>query len=204
MFGPSSSTFSTLPHDHHRMRQRALLPFFSKRSVDQLEPTIQSIVDDLCVNMEKHHRAHKLINLYYAFSAVSTDVICHYAFGKRYHNVDKEDFGKEWYEMMSSPAQLTPILKQYGWIFYLLVATPQWLVKKTHRVFYNMLIVQKVQFYSLLHDIILNKTHGRNGQLKSKRFLMVRANRRMMPTTGPYSMRSYKATSLRRKRPSNA
>ena len=45
--GAPSSTFSTVSHDIHRTRRGALNPFFSKRSVQQLEPLIRSKVEKL-------------------------------------------------------------------------------------------------------------------------------------------------------------
>ena len=51
--GAPGSTFSTVSHDVHRTRRGALNPFFSKRSVQQLEPLIRSKVEKLSDRFSK-------------------------------------------------------------------------------------------------------------------------------------------------------
>lgn len=145
MFGSPTSVLATIAHDHHRLRQKALLPFFSQKSVNQLEPLIQSILDSLCANMERHQRAQKPVNLLYAFSAMSTDVIRQYSFGRSTRDVEKEDFFPEWYDSVMITSELSMLLKQFVWILSVMAAMPQWIVKKTAKSIYYLLELQKVR-----------------------------------------------------------
>lgn len=95
--------------------------------------------------MKKHEIQQQPVNLIYAFSAVSTDVICQYAFGKSYHNIDREDFAPEWYHALMDPSELSLTLKQFGWIFGFMRATPKWIVKRTNKLLYSLLMLQKVK-----------------------------------------------------------
>lgn len=147
MFGSPTSVLATIAHDHHRLRQKALLPFFSQKAVNQLEPLIQSILDSLCANMESHQQAQKPINLLYAFSAMSTDVIRQYSFGKSTRDVEKEDFFPEWYDTAMITSELSMFLKQFIWIFPIMAAMPEWIVKKIFNSLYLLLQLQKVGFF---------------------------------------------------------
>lgn len=144
MFGSPTSVLATVAHDHHRLRQKALLPFFSQKSVNQLEPLIQSILDSLCANMERHQRVQQPVNLLYAFSAMSTDVIRQYSFGKSTRDVEKEDFFPQWYDSVMVTSELSMLLKQFVWILPMMAALPEWIVKKTFKPVYLLLQLQKV------------------------------------------------------------
>lgn len=156
MFGSSTSVLATISHDHHRLRQKALLPFFSKRSVSQLEPLIQSILDRLCANVERHYRAQKPINMLYAFSAVSTDVIRQYSFGESTNDVEKDDFIPDWYKSVMNTSELSLTLKQFAWLLPIMTAMPDWIVKRTNKSVYNLIETQKVGSYSILHHVLLS------------------------------------------------
>ena len=144
MFNLPTSTWATVAHDHHRLRQKALLPFFSQKSVSQLEPLIQSILDSLCANMERHQRAQKPVNLLYAFSAVSTDVIRQYSFGTSTHDVEKEEFFPEWYDSVMITSELNLLLKHIAWMLPIIAAMPDWIVKKINKSIYCLLQVHNV------------------------------------------------------------
>ena len=44
----SRQAIGTVDHDLHRVRRGALNPFFSKRSVLEILPFVQNIIDKLC------------------------------------------------------------------------------------------------------------------------------------------------------------
>lgn len=156
MFGTPESVLTTVPHDLHRSRQKALLPYFSNKSVHELEPLIQSVIDCLCATVERHQRAQKPINLLYAFSAVTTDVISQYTFGESQHDVEKDDFAPEWYGSVMKSSELSLTLKQFGWLHSLMKKVPEWVVKNTNKSLHTLLTIQKVVFYYLMHEDSLN------------------------------------------------
>ena len=58
-------------HDLHRKRREALNPFFSKNSVVNLQPMVQTKVGQLAEVFEKHRKSATVVNLssvYYAFA----------------------------------------------------------------------------------------------------------------------------------------
>lgn len=65
------SVGGTVQHDLHRRRREALNPFFSKKSVQSLQPMISAKVNVLRKRLDEHLNSHTPINLsdlYFAFA----------------------------------------------------------------------------------------------------------------------------------------
>ncbi|KAK9423441.1 putative cytochrome p450 protein [Seiridium unicorne] len=69
--------------DVHRKRREALSPFFSKRNVLFLEPTITEKVQQLCQLLLKHASEQTPVNLSDVFFAFSNDVVNNFLFSQR-------------------------------------------------------------------------------------------------------------------------
>ncbi|KAF4913756.1 Cytochrome P450 monooxygenase sdnE [Colletotrichum fructicola] len=96
--GADGSSFSTVPHDLHRLRRGALNPFFSVRSVTQLEPLIRSKVEKLSARFGEIAQTGEVVRLDAAFMALTMDIICDYAFANDRKYLDEPDFKLIWKE----------------------------------------------------------------------------------------------------------
>ncbi|KAK1750420.1 cytochrome P450 monooxygenase sdnE [Echria macrotheca] len=94
--GADGSGFSTVPHDLHRQRRAALNPFFSARSVSQLEPVLRSKIERLSSRLDAIHETQEIVRLDAAFMALTMDIICTYAFASDLRYLDEPDFKLEW------------------------------------------------------------------------------------------------------------
>ena len=130
MFGNSTSVFSTVPHDHHRLRRAVLNPYFSKRSIMRLEHTIQSVVESLCARFAELRSSQQPVNLGDAYAALTMDVITEYSFAKSYGCVAEPDFAPEWPVAVESISIASHLNKQFGWLFPLMNLMPAWMVAK--------------------------------------------------------------------------
>ena len=65
------SMFSTLDHDHHRLRRGALGTYFSKRKVQELEPRLRTKVLLLRQRLLERGRHGNTVNLKDAFGALT-------------------------------------------------------------------------------------------------------------------------------------
>ena len=74
------SMFETMDHNLHRYRRAALNPFFSKRSVQALEPVIQEKVDELLGRRRKALNTSQVVDLSAAYAALTADLVSEYAF----------------------------------------------------------------------------------------------------------------------------
>jgi cytochrome P450 len=82
----------TPEHDIHRNRRAALAPFFSRRTVVQLESNIAAKVQTLCDRFSGFAKTSEVVRLDGAYSALTTDVITDYCFGKAYGYLNEHDF----------------------------------------------------------------------------------------------------------------
>ena len=129
----------TVPHDHHRLRRMALNPFFSRRSVLQLEPMIRSLVEKLCARLEGFKQSGEPVNLKYAYAALTMDVITEYSFADNTGSLDQEDFSPNWADVVDSVSEQSALNKQYGWLLPLMKMSPIWVVEKMNPQMMSMI-----------------------------------------------------------------
>lgn len=85
----------TASHELHRIRRNALNPFFSRKSVIDLVPTIQRPTAMLCKRLKQASLTAETLNLKYIFPAVTLDIIKDYCFAREPTTVLEPDFGKK-------------------------------------------------------------------------------------------------------------
>ena len=82
MFGyVDSMTFSTISHDLHHIRRKAIAPFFAKQNVDRFSPVIQRNVDRLCQRLEECSDRGARVNMLHQFAGMTSDIVSEYGFG---------------------------------------------------------------------------------------------------------------------------
>ncbi|KAL8927926.1 MAG: hypothetical protein Q9172_001152, partial [Xanthocarpia lactea] len=129
-FGPSTSVFATVGHELHRIRRAALAPFFSTQAVQRLEPCVQSVIDKLISRLHELQGTGKVVDILHVYCALTLDIISEYSFARAYGALDRDDFGKTWYELIITSSKMSHTYKQFGWLAPTLQALPVWLVKK--------------------------------------------------------------------------
>lgn len=116
MFASQSATFSTLSHELHRIRRGKLASFFSKSSVQQLEPTVQSVVEKLVSHLQAVRGSGTNVNVIDLYSCLTSDIISQYAFGRSYNLLDTPNFAPHWNVMWMETSLNSHLLKQFGWL----------------------------------------------------------------------------------------
>lgn len=129
-FGPTLSSFATEGHELHRARRGALSPFFSKASVYNLEPVVQSVVDKLSSRLATIQGSETVMNMIDVFTALTCDVICEYSFASPYGFIDEPDFAPWWHRAMMDVSETSHLFKQFGWLEPTMRQLPPWLVIK--------------------------------------------------------------------------
>lgn len=86
-----------LSNEEHKLRRTAINPFFSRRSVLDLEAVVSGKANKLCDMLEASGLEGKPFDAHHAVRAFSTDVITEYSYGHCWNMLDREDFGV-WYE----------------------------------------------------------------------------------------------------------
>lgn len=102
-------TFGTIPHDLHRKRRSAFSQFFSKTSIRRFEPFIQEIVDCLTQKVKARLDTGEPVNLSYAYSALTQDLITEYCFSDCLDILEKPDFAPQTWDNMMVHCKMTPV-----------------------------------------------------------------------------------------------
>ena len=156
VFTNPRSVFSTVPHDVHRLRRTSLNPFFSKRSVANFAGTIQATTEHLCHRLTEYMLSGIPANLTLAYSALSTDIMSDYAFGKSYGCVTMPEFAPEWYAMVNTPLKLSAVVAHFGWLLSLAENMPVCLAKWTSATMHRLLLLEQVRDSSSSHVLASN------------------------------------------------
>jgi cytochrome P450 len=125
----AGSMLEAVDHDLHKMRRGAANNFFSKRSVQSLEPLIVRSVDTLIERL-KTESGDKVVNLNNAYAAMAMDIICAYCFGTNMDSLSNPVYGKEWLDMLHSGIQMRPVGRQFPWLVNTIFDTPPHIVEK--------------------------------------------------------------------------
>ena len=114
--------------DVHRVRRAPLSPFFSRRSVLELEQVIWGKVHKMRelihVNLEKN--LGQRFDAYNAIRAFSVDVVTEYSYARCWNHLDDKDFGA-WYQESIRNVQLIFIwLQTFPFLIPIFGLIPDW------------------------------------------------------------------------------
>jgi cytochrome P450 len=124
------SMVATVDHDHHRYRRNILSGFFSKRSVNELSPVVEEKVLKLMQRFATAHREESIMRLDDAFSALASDVITQYSFGKSWDFLEDEHFRRDIRSAITETANVIHINRFFPLFARTLRMVPKWLVCK--------------------------------------------------------------------------
>jgi cytochrome P450 len=124
----AGSILETLEHDKHKARRAAISVFFSKRSIQLLEPRIKHILQ-LLVDRLKAEKG-EVVNLNCAMAAVSMDVISEYCFGESMNSMKRKEYGKEWLEIAHDGISMRPLGRQFPWLVNFMIDLPPTIAAK--------------------------------------------------------------------------
>lgn len=115
-FGPLNYTFGTVGHELHRVRRGAAAPYFSKALVQQLEPSVQAMVDKVTSRLQPFKETGAVVNLVSLFACMTSDIICQYAFAAPYGYLDQPESAPCWHKAVMEASEGSHFFKQFPWI----------------------------------------------------------------------------------------
>nr|DAD54578.1 TPA_asm: putative tryptophan 6-hydroxylase [Fusarium equiseti] len=157
MFGNNTSVFSTVPHDHHRIRRAALNPLFSRTAIKQLEPTIKCQMHELSRRLDSFCESGMVLDLGLAFTVFAADVISAYCFGEPFGLLQDPDFAPEWVETVAAPSELGHLIKQFPWALGLFRLLPRSLIGVISPAIVRLYTIQ--EWMSLNVQSLISKRH---------------------------------------------
>jgi cytochrome P450 len=123
-FGGPNAAFGTVKHNRHRVRRGVLNPFFSKRSVAELSPIIQSKICQLLLRLQTFSSTDEPVDLVLTYTALTVDIITEYAFARSMDNLDRPDWGRSWHKLVRDSSKLFHIGKQFPLLIRAMFSLP--------------------------------------------------------------------------------
>lgn len=159
MFGRTNqSVFDTIDHDLHRRRRQPWAPFFSKQSVERLQPLIQTKIDRLCERIAEYQAVGKPAIMMHAYSSLTVDIISDYSFPEGYNFLDQPEFPHALFDQFMSLFTMCHFFKHFNWLVPILDFMPTWLAQHvnshTHRI-----IQMREHLLSQAVDVIKRQDH---------------------------------------------
>ena len=88
------------------------------------------------------------LNIFYLFSAFTSDVILEYAFGQAHDYLGRDDLNEDFYHMMNSMHHMGAAAKQFGWLLPLLLSIPESITTRIDKGMAAFAAMQNVNFLS--------------------------------------------------------
>jgi hypothetical protein len=146
-FGGASDSFSTVDHERHRVRRKAISPFFSAGRIADFQPVIQAEVDKFC-DILSGYGDGEVIRLGKGWMALTTDIITEYAFGKSYNQLKSPGFAETLHEALVAIYVTGHFALHFPVVFPILDRLPEWFVKMTQPDVLPVVGLRKVRFPS--------------------------------------------------------
>ncbi|KAL2072092.1 hypothetical protein VTL71DRAFT_11435 [Oculimacula yallundae] len=128
-FGYASDSFSTIDHDTHRMRRKAMSPMFSVKKIEEFQPVILEKVEKFCRKVARYQDG-QVLPLSRALTALTTDIITEYSFARSYDHLDSTDFKDTFHEALVAIYVVGHFALHFSWVFPVLDIMPEWVVEK--------------------------------------------------------------------------
>jgi hypothetical protein len=137
--GVPTGAFATCPHDHHRIRRKALNASFSKKAIYEIEHLIQSKVDLLCERFRRLSLVKRVLRLDVAFFALANDIITEYSFGEGYNCLEEDDFRQNFKAVLLNAVEAGAFIRQFPWVISIVKSIPLFILRQTSDTFASLL-----------------------------------------------------------------
>ncbi|KAK5659568.1 hypothetical protein OQA88_770 [Cercophora sp. LCS_1] len=156
--GADTALFAITHNDDHRRYRSLLNPFFSRRSVLDQEPMVQSKVVKLLSRIESDSGRGLTTEIWAGFRAISVDVITEYAFGaaRCWNFLDASDFGIWYNHLGRTVVPMMYVFRIVPWLQKPMQAMPIWLAKAMNPIvagFMEFVDVLRIDVERVVRDI---------------------------------------------------
>ena len=103
--------------------------FFSKSSINDIDPLIQAKVARLCDKLEEHAGSHDAVNVSMAFSCMTTDIVTDYAFSRSYDFLKSPMFEPNFHESIAAATQMGPTVKHFPLLMNVMLKMPEYVLR---------------------------------------------------------------------------
>ncbi|RPB09341.1 cytochrome P450 [Morchella conica CCBAS932] len=128
LFNLSNSSFGTVSNADHRRKRSVLNQSFSRRTIFELEPLVQSKVDRLVQRLEDEYAGvGREVCVHNAYQAVTIDTVSDFSFGISYGVLNNADFRSRAMEAFDKQQEAFLVFKHFPLLARLAGNMPFWL-----------------------------------------------------------------------------
>lgn len=120
---------ATISASHHRMRRKVLHNYFSQKSVSEAEPLILEKIHKAIQLLNEARNKSDVVNLSLLFTALTTDVISHFAYGMDFQALDSNGLDGELRDAILAATSMGHFLHFLPFNVSHLSNLPLWLVR---------------------------------------------------------------------------
>ncbi|RDL40615.1 Cytochrome P450 [Venustampulla echinocandica] len=153
-FGTGKTGFGTVSHYLHRVRRRALNPFFQPASILQFEPVIRANLAKLCERIDQYRKADLgAMPMRIVYMCLTTDVITSFALNYSWNHLDSPDFNPWWWHTTQNTAAMSKWTKQFPWLLPIFKSLPDVIVGTLNPALVLVLHMQR-KIKNIVEDIL--------------------------------------------------
>lgn len=128
-FNNPSALLNTPKHSIHRIRRKALDPFFTRRKITEYVPTISEMLERICERIEKDFLVcSRILLIQEMWGCFSTEVIVNYCFGLSKQFIEAPDFRSAFHGAMMDIEDQVHIMTQFPILYRVMNLLPDRLI----------------------------------------------------------------------------
>jgi cytochrome P450 len=120
----TGAAIGTIPHDLHRNRRAPLNPYFSKQSIQRLEPILQRTLKKVLGRLAQNAKSGEPLGMQLLYAATTSDIISDYCFGQSSNNLDREDLNEPYFSAFTESIKGFHIASFSPWTVTLIKILP--------------------------------------------------------------------------------
>ncbi|RAQ57900.1 cytochrome P450 oxygenase [Aspergillus flavus] len=145
IFSSPTALVSTVDHHTHRMRRKLLTSFFSRRSIERIEPVIHESISRFLDSLITAYEEDSVVELIDRLQALTGHVITQYAYGEDYGLHEPQNIGKGIVKVVQEGTEQIHLHRFFPLIQRFLRLIPSF--------FMTQLFPARAAMYDLLHGV---------------------------------------------------
>ncbi|KAL4746350.1 hypothetical protein BDW72DRAFT_207408 [Aspergillus terricola var. indicus] len=145
IFSSPTAMVATVDHDKHRIRRKLLTSFFSRRSIEQLEPVVHESLSVFLDSLVTAYKEDAVVDLIDRLQGLTGDVITQYAYGNSYGLQEPQNIGSGITKVVQEGTTKIHLHRFFPLFERLLRVVPKW--------FMAQLLPARASIYDLLEGV---------------------------------------------------
>ncbi|CBF87384.1 protein CYP58D1 [Aspergillus nidulans FGSC A4] len=145
IFSSPTAMVATVDHDTHRIRRKLLTFFFSRRSIERLEPVVHESLSKFLDSLVAAYKEDTVVDLIDRLQGLTGDVITQYAYGNSYGLQEPQNIGRGITKVVQEGTTQIHLHRFFPFFERLLRVVPKW--------FMAQMLPARAAIYDLLNGV---------------------------------------------------